>query len=332
MKKRLLSFATAVSLVTLALAFASPVAHAAPPPCRVKDAQTGILFTTVQGAQDVATPGDKLVVKGTCIENVTFDRDLLVVGKTASGYGIPTIDGNATGSSVTVNAGVTFTIKALTITGGSGTYTDLGGTTFLAYFGGGIFNDGTLTLKSVVVTGNVATGTGFDNGGGIFNDGGRGATLSLTESSVKNNTSDFAGGGITDYPTSGSTISLNYSSVNNNTAEFGGGMVLWEDTATLKYSSVSNNMASLDGGGIYGSASSTTLVDSTINGNQAVYGGGVFADSMTLAMKNGSTITRNTATLGLGGGGGINDFGGNTFNGVIGGVNVFGNNPDDIAL
>ena len=119
MKKRLLSFATAVSLVTLALAFASPVAHAAPPPCRVKDAQTGILFTTVQGAQDVATPGDKLVVKGTCIENVTFDRDLLVVGRPL-GYGIPTIDGNATGSSVTVNAGVTFTIKALTITGGSG--------------------------------------------------------------------------------------------------------------------------------------------------------------------------------------------------------------------
>jgi len=319
MNHRSLHLVLAASLVSFAFAFAfgAPIAQAAPPPCSVKDVQSTILFSSVQAAQDAANPGDKLVVKGTCIENISFDRNLLVAGKNASGFGLPTLNGNSTGTTVTVNAGVVLTIQGLTITGGSGTIASPFG--FTDNYGGGVFNDGSLTLKSVVVSGNSS-----NNGGGIFNDGG---TLTLSNSSVKNNTSGYTGGGIGSYPTAGN-ITLNHSSVSNNTAFYGAGMILWGGTVSLKYSSVSNNSGTYGGGAYVGDATNLTLNGSTVSGNGASLGAGLFFDTSTLTMKNGSTISGNTASSD---GGGIWDNGANTFNAVIVGTNVFGNNPDDFA-
>jgi fibronectin-binding autotransporter adhesin len=69
--------------------------------------------------------------------------------------------------------------------------------------GGGIFNDGTLTVTDSTVSGNTAFGSNFGAiGGGILNDG----TLTLTNSTIANNASANSGGGI--YSDTGSHATL----------------------------------------------------------------------------------------------------------------------------
>ena len=55
-------------------------------------------------------------------------------------------------------------------------------------FGGGILNDGTLTLTDSTVSGN---GNGNDAGGGIYNNGG---TMTIADSTIANNTASYGGG------------------------------------------------------------------------------------------------------------------------------------------
>ena len=156
--------------------------------------------------------------------------------------GTMTIDGPALGVTVArnsaavtpfirvfkVDTGVTAAIANVTITGGD----------VVGEFGGGIYNNGTLSLTECTVLGNSAV----NGGGGIFNAG----TVTVTASTISGNTSRFGAG------------------------------VFSMGTVTATNSTISGNSAINNGGGVY-SASGLTMYDSTVSANSAGDGGGIYA-------------------------------------------------------
>jgi CSLREA domain-containing protein len=163
--------------------------------------------------------------------------------------------------------------------------------------GGGIENDfnATLTLINSTVSGNMAN-SGYDIGGGIFNHG----TLVLTDSTISGNMANYSGGIY-----NGGTLTLTDSTVSGNTAtDYYGGGILNYGALTLINSTVSGNMANGSdsfGGGIY-NGGTLTLTNSIVDGNTAnIGGGGIDNNSGTLALTN-SIVRGNTANIGRGGG------------------------------
>lgn len=173
--------------------------------------------------------------------------------------------------------------------------------------GGGIENEfrGRLTLIKSRVSGNLATSpgedTGGEDGGGIENDG----LMTLTDSMVSGNitgssgskTSD-SGGGIGN----SGTLTLTDSSVSDNIAtgngSSGGGIAnLLLATLTLSSSTVSGNKTigvNSAGGGIYnegGSGGQVTLTNSTISNNTAQGGGGGGIESAFYATGDTTPLT-----------------------------------------
>jgi predicted outer membrane repeat protein len=176
--------------------------------------------------------------------------------------------------------------------------------------GGGISNDGTLTLTNITVTRNHSD---HDSGGGIYNGG----TLTLTDSTVgsslvsQGNFAGGRGGGIINL----GTLTLTNSTVSGNTSLNGqGGGIYNVGTLTLTNSTVSSNRANFgSGGGIRNSAGTATLIGSTVSSNGAeVHGGGISNVSGTLTLTS-STVSSNgsSGSDGLGSGGGIDNFDGN---------------------
>ncbi len=89
------------------------------------------------------------------------------------GTGPVTVSGGGTVTVIQVDSGVTSTLSGLTISGGS-----------TASNGGGIYNEGTLTITDSLVTNNQAIGSSsLSDGGGIYNDG----TLTISDSSITDN-------------------------------------------------------------------------------------------------------------------------------------------------
>ncbi|MGV0106063.1 right-handed parallel beta-helix repeat-containing protein [Nostoc sp. DSM 114160] len=134
--------------------------------------------------------------------------------------------------------------------------------------GGGIFNNGTLTLSYSSISGNsVPLGTG----GGIFNYG----TLTVSYSSISGNFAGEHGGGIYNetFLHTQSTIAIKYSSIDDNQAHLGGG-IYNTGTLTVSNSTIKHNRAfgielefgdhgyeSGEGGGIYNDISGTATLD-----------------------------------------------------------------------
>ena len=122
-----------------------------------------------------------------------------------------------------VNSGATVAISSLTIANGAMTNDA----------GGGILNNGTLTLASSTVRGNSASGTGA-NGGGIANSG----TLTLTNCTVSGN-SAINGGGLFN---SGTLTVINSTFALNSVQSQGGGIGLGAGAATLTNALVDGNI------------------------------------------------------------------------------------------
>ena len=182
--------------------------------------------------------------------------------------------------------------------------------------GGGIWNgvNGTVTLTDSTVSGNIALGASFVGGGGIYNDGtltmanSAGifndslGTVTLTNSIVSDNSinvSNKAAGGIYN---GGGTLTLTNSTVSGNMATGGGGGIRNIGTLILTSSTVSGN-ASTDsnGGGIYNAGGTVTLTDLIVSGNMATEnGGGLFNSGGTVILTN-SIVSGNSAILNGGG-------------------------------
>jgi hypothetical protein len=192
----------------------------------------------------------------------------------------------------TVDSGTTVTIAGMTITYGLAVDRYWNGE------GGGILNQGTLTLSHTTVSGNATEGGNAGYGGGIYNDGG---VLTLNITTVSNNEAGGSsiigvGGGI--FNADNGTVTLNNSTVSGNESDAAGGIDNSSGTVTLNNSTVSDNFY----GGIANENGGTlTLNNSTVSDNSIVgngYGGGIW--NTGTATLNNSTVSGNTAYRGGG--------------------------------
>jgi hypothetical protein len=247
-----------------------------------------------------AAPGDTIVVSVT--GTLTLTGGALVVNKdvTIAGPGAAALVIDAARASRVFEIGPSFTPVSATITG----LTLRNG---VAASGGGILNDGTLTLRDATVTGHTAS----NEGGGIFNRG----TLYLTDAHVTGNTA-MVGGGVNNR---GGLVSILRSTISSNTAAgsfggIGGGIasdaggflgVPTSETLTIRDSVISNNTASLRGGAVYNATGLLTIVNSTVVANACTYmgptgpclcpGGAGIYNAMGTARITSSTLAGNSA-------------------------------------
>lgn len=202
---RTIPLALTAALALLLVLAAAPAAAVADRACQVTNPASGQTFGRLQRAVDMASPGERLVVRGLCPGRTLIAKDLVIRGVPGEGYGRPILDGQLEGSYgvVRVRAGVDVRIHSLTIRQG------------LTNRGGGIRNAGTLTLRGVVVRDNSA-----HEGGGIFNRG----TLILTGSTRIVRNTATGGGGLSNH---GMLTMAGSSRIARNTALTGGG--LWNE-------------------------------------------------------------------------------------------------------
>jgi len=172
------------------------------------------------------------------------------------------ISGNSSSRVFAVLPGVNACLTGLTIWRG---YAPNG--SYPTNSGGGILNQGTLTLSNCVVVNNQAVQAGDSSGGGIENNNG---ALTIHNSTISSNSASSYGGGIDSY--NSSTMTINQSTVAGNSAgNQGGGIYSGNSTLTLNHSTLTANSASNSGGGINNS-STFNLYNSIVAGNDAPAG------------------------------------------------------------
>jgi hypothetical protein len=161
--------------------------------------------------------------------------------------------------------------------------------------GGAIMSGGTMTITSSILSSNSATIGG--SGGGIENSG----KLTVASSALFSNTAGM-GGGID----SGGTLTVNGGSLLNNHAGTGGG-ISGQGTVSISGCTLAGNSASWGtstgpGGGIFFQDGALTVSNCTLTGNSAFEGGAIYVNGgSTTATFTYDTIGSNTAT-GYGGG------------------------------
>ncbi|MGI8689692.1 MAG: choice-of-anchor Q domain-containing protein [Thermomicrobiales bacterium] len=232
----------------------------------------------------------------TCGTNVSPCKTIgYAVGKAANGDTITIAAGTYNESGINVAAAVTITGAGQDVT----TIDGAGGTLPVLL----INNAGNTAISGVTVQHGSVSGGG--NGGGILNNG----ALTLSESTVTGNQA-FNGGGIANYhgtlTLTNSTVTGNQAVGYNGTPGDGGGIFNDSGTVILQASVVSGNMSiSGNGGGILNLTTPTApaqlaLTNSTISGNTAKFGGGgIFNDNGVLGVMN-STLSGNTSSSGGG--------------------------------
>jgi CSLREA domain-containing protein len=120
--------------------------------------------------------------------------------------------------------------------------------------GGGVRNQGVLSLSRSIVTGNSTTGSGF--GGGLWADGAE-ARLTITQSTVADNLAGGGGGGLATGAYTRVTDST--FSGNGSATDFGGALYVFADTdAVFSNVTVTGNSAAQRGGGIFAESSPFT--------------------------------------------------------------------------
>jgi hypothetical protein len=188
----------------------------------------------------------------------------------------------------------------LTITGGS------------ADRGGGLYNNGTLSLTDCTVSGNFASGFG----GGLYNIGG---TLSLTDATISGNSvyssSNFTAGGGLATAQGGTATLTNVTVYGNSGAGYGGGLytsgslaIPEGSTLTLTNVTVSGNSAESHGTGLFvgfNSYSSTTLTNTIVAGNSSP--GNAFSPDIGGSYTGSNNLVGGNPLLGP-----LGDYGGST--------------------
>lgn len=262
---------------------------------------SGCNFTTIAAALAGAKDGDSIQISaGTYAGGFNINKDIDLFG---AGSGQTTIQGTNLASVIHVLRGSTVSIEDVTITGGGGSA--FGGR---LVGGGGILNEGALTLADSVVRNNAVTqGATFPSqlvGGGIASSTSKQLRIFNTE--ISGNRAGF-GGGV--YINAGETL-VSDSTISGNQTNNGGdgaGAFLSSSTktVTLRRTTVRDNASTGSGGGVFASGT-LVLTDSTIFGNTAsISGGGLESDNQGLQITR-TTISGNSVdpqrNQGLGGG------------------------------
>ena len=188
--------------------------------------------------------------------------------------------------------------------------------------GGGVYNlSGTVALQGgATVDGNVADGTD-GSGGGVLNEG----MLTVDDAAIVNNSANRAGGGIevTNGPVDITDSSLSGNDVDGPGAKPGNGGGLHVTGAidvNITGSKVSGNDAAAEGGGLWNNTGTMTVDSTVIRSNTASGaasdqgGGGIYQlPAGTLVVRNGSSLVGNSAD-GNGGTGATSGSGGGILN------------------
>ncbi len=223
---------------------------------------------TISSAIASAVPGDVIDVWGIITEtDIVIDKNLTIQGKGAESTIVQgaSSKGTAGGRIFFINPNVTGAITYMTIRYGN----------IPTYYGGAIWNEGTLTLKNCAVSNNT------QKRGPITNRAG--ATIDIDNCIISNNISTDWGGGIYNY----------------------NGMVTI-DNSEFSFNNSGNVGAIYNLGSNAGNTASVTMTNSTVTGNIMPGNGAVcnYGDdnaTANLTLTN-CTISNNTSTNGSGGG------------------------------
>ncbi|MGH8099812.1 MAG: choice-of-anchor Q domain-containing protein [Chthoniobacterales bacterium] len=222
---------------------------------------------SLRQALAAANDGDTIDATG-ILGVITLTSGQLLVTKSVAingaGADLLAVDGNATSRLFQVGSGKTVTISGLTIRNGHDDTT-----------GGGIDNQAgaTLAITNSTLGSNSAGSVGNPAvaGGGIFNNG----TLTIVNSTFSANTAggiSGAGGGIFN----GGTLTISNSTFSGNTASKGGGVYHANaaSTVTITNSTFSGNSALSYGGACF-NGGTMQITNSTLSGNSAITAGGI---------------------------------------------------------
>jgi parallel beta-helix repeat protein len=221
---------------------------------------------TIQGAIDVADPGDTvLVAPGTYFENLNFGGKAITVEST-QGPEATIIDGNQAGSVVTFvsGEGPSSVLRGFTLQRG------------LAGSDGGGIN---ILSSSPTVVGNIITDNRVcGDGAGIS---ARFSSARIEGNLITNNggivCSGISGGGIRVGGVGQVQIIDNVITGNSASSGFGGGIDLFAaGTPTIRGNVIRANTAAFGGGIHIVNQSDATIVQNVINGNHAGQGGGIY--------------------------------------------------------
>jgi hypothetical protein len=253
-------------------------------PCDVEF--DGNSITSGQELQNRLVPGGTIrVCPGRYQHNFVLDTSVTLIGAgTGEDAASSTIlEGGGSGRTVTVNQSVTASLRGMRISGGDDN------------LGGGIRNDGGLTLTTCTISGNSA-----NLGGGIYNAFDATGALAMIDCLLTENDANRGGAidnnGILTVTLSGCTISKNRS----DGADGGGGIYNNGGALSITGSEISENVAQANGGGVYnnspvvGNSGEVTfdaacrVTNNTAGAGGAGTGGGIF---------NGGVVTLNDASV-----------------------------------
>ena len=158
-----------------------------------------------------------------------------------------------------------------------------GGCTPATYRVFNVTSAGNLTLDGLTVQHGATSG----DGGGVYNNG----RLTVTASALSGNAAGGKGGGI--FAASGYTLTVTNSTLAGNAAAGdGGGIYNADGSLTMINSTLYGNGANNRGGGINNTGTETlTMINSTVSGNSANVGGGI--NNFGLLTLNNSIIANN---------------------------------------
>ena len=251
---------------------------------------TGI-HSNLTGAsdEDLNVSGDLDILDG---------GDLTIQGNGLNGANHTVIDGGGTDRvfDICPGGGCTNTVTLTGLIIHNGSVTGSAG-------GGGIRNEGTVTIQSCIVGGSIAGNTAYI-GGGIYNTDG---VLTVDDSRVEYNTASYGGGVYSTGAAAEATFNNNTIVSINQASSNGGGLVNHTGTMTLITCHVNDNQATWNGGGIHNWMGELDIQNGSIIGenglgNEANQGGGVYNGEGGNVTVDGSIINYNNAT---GNGGGI---------------------------
>ncbi|MEP7358155.1 MAG: choice-of-anchor Q domain-containing protein [Anaerolineales bacterium] len=218
-----------------------------------------------------------------------------IITISGAGAGTTRVNANKIDRVLSVEALRTAVISGVTLSNG---YRVINSGSVIPKSGGGVYNDGNLTIIDSVIEGSESNG----RGGGIFTLG----TLDLRRSTLRSNIAS-GGGGL--YVQEGTAV-IRDSTLSGNHADDGGGILINTSSETqaliVVNSTISGNYADTNGGGIY-NAATTFVYNTSVIDNDADHdhdelggiGGGVLAYPGSRFVVVNTLIARNTAISGV---------------------------------
>jgi CSLREA domain-containing protein len=213
----------------------------------------GVTILVPAGTYTLTIPSD-VFPDGEADGDLNITNTVTLVG---AGAGRTIIDGNQLDRVFTIESLGVVSISGLTVRGGAA-----------GNVGGGLQNNGTLTLNDDVFTGNRSSNGSA--GGGLANS----KRLVASHTIIEDNVTNGNAGGV--YNDTGASLQFTDSIIRDNqtfNGGWGGGLVN-DGALTLTGSLVQGNQSAGKGGGFWDASGTLTLLNTTVSNNSAVCDGG----------------------------------------------------------